>query len=224
MVIDRSSWFEWNNCVGIQETLGEMGKDEIKVEDVEEGEISDTASLEEITEEDFKKQESTTATSKVSSKPKAGARVWTMQDLYKYQVSRGYASNLYNLAWAQAVQNKPLNDIFVMEADADPDEKLKRSSASPNQNAKGVDEVVIEDDSGDEMDVKVVDVEKEEGELEEGEIDMDSEPVEKAAETEEVKAAVLSSENVESSDIGLEKRVNSIREALESVTLIEAEK
>ncbi|KAB1207718.1 RNA polymerase II C-terminal domain phosphatase-like 3 [Morella rubra] len=201
-----------------------MGKDEIKVEDVEEGEISDTASLEEITEEDFKKQESTTATSKVSSKPKAGARVWTMQDLYKYQVSRGYGSNLYNLAWAQAVQNKPLNDILVVEADADPDEKLKRSSASPNPNAKGVDEVVIEDDSGDEMDVKVVDVEKEEGELEEGEIDMDSEPVEKAAETEEVKAAVLSSENVESSDIGLEKRVNSIREALESVTLMEAEK
>jgi RNA polymerase II C-terminal domain phosphatase-like 3/4 len=98
MVVAGSNCCEWNNCAGIEETLGEMGKDGTKVEDVEEGEISDTASVEEISEEDFKKQESATmptttttaTTNNVSAKPKAGARVWTMQDLYKYQVSRGY--------------------------------------------------------------------------------------------------------------------------------------
>lgn len=238
MVVAGSNCCEWNNCAGIEETLGQMGRDGTKVEDVEEGEISDTASVEEISEEDFNKQESTTmtttttttttTTNNVSAKPKAGARVWTVQDLYKYQVSRGYASNLYNLAWAQAVQNKPLNEFFVVEKEeVGPEEKLKRSSASPNANAKVVDEVVIEDDSGDEMDVKVVDVEKEEGELEEGEIDMDLERDEKAAQAEEViEEAVMSIEgvSVESSEIdSKEQRVNSIREALKSVTVIEAE-
>ncbi|KAF5449255.1 hypothetical protein F2P56_029721 [Juglans regia] len=227
MVVAGSNCFEWNNSEGIEETLGEMGKDETKVEDVEEGEISDTASVEEITEEDFKKQESITATNTVSSKPIAGTRVWTVQDLYQYQVSRGYASSLYNLAWAQAVQNKPLNEIFVMEAEVDPDEKSKQSSALPNSNSKGIDEMVIDNDNGDDVDVKVVDVDKEEGELEEGEIDLDSEPVDKGAETDVVKdEAVLCNEivNVENSEIVSDKRVTSILEALESVTVIEAEK
>jgi RNA polymerase II C-terminal domain phosphatase-like 3/4 len=235
MVVAGSNCCEWNNCAGIEETLGEMGKDGTKVEDVEEGEISDTASVEEISEEDFKKQESTTMTTtttttttttpnNVSSKPKAGARVWTMQDLYEYQVSCGYASSLYNLAWAQAVQNKPLNEFFVVEKEeVGPEEKSKRSSASPNANPKVVDEVVIDDDSGEEMDV-----EKEEGELEEGEIDLDSEPVEKVAQAEGViDEMVLSNEgvSVESSEIdSKEERVKSIREALKSVTVIEAEK
>ncbi|KAE8023769.1 hypothetical protein FH972_009433 [Carpinus fangiana] len=234
MVVAGSNCCEWNNCAGIEETLGEMGKDGTKVEDVEEGEISDTASVEEISEEDFKKQESTTMTTttttttttpnNVSSKPKAGPLVWTMQDLYKYQVSRGYASSLYNLAWAQAVQNKPLNEFFAVEKEeVGPEEKSKRSSASPNANPKVVDEVVIDDDSGEEMDV-----EKEEGELEEGEIDLDSEPVEKVAQAEGViDEMVLSNEgvSVESSEIdSKEDRVNSIREALKSVTVIEAEK
>ncbi|KAG6651404.1 RNA polymerase II C-terminal domain phosphatase-like 3 isoform X2 [Carya illinoinensis] len=226
MVVAGSNWFGGNNCEGIEEALGEMGKDETKIEDVEEGEISDGASVEEITEENLKKQENATATTTVSSKPKAGARVWTMQDLYKYQVSRGYGSSLYNLAWAQAVQNKPLNEIFVMEAEVEQDEKSKRSSAPPNSNAKEVDEVVLDNDSKDEMDAKVVDVGKEEGELEEGEIDLDSEPIEKEVESEEVKEdAVLSSEsvNVESSEIVLEKRVTWIRETLESATVTEAE-
>lgn len=266
MVVRGSNSLEWNNCVEIEgeETLGKMGKEENKVEDVEEGEISDTASVEEISEEDFIKQETS---SKVSPKPKSEPRVWTMQDLYKYQVSRGYASNLYNLAWAQAVQNKPLNDIFVVEVEKD--EKLKRSSSTAAtaaatttppppavasvvvleekvKNDKVVDEVVI-DDSGDDMDV-----EKEEGELEEGEIDLDSETaemeevemaVEKATEAkpevEEVKLKVIAKEeegvssiesvNVERLEIDskekeLEKRVDSIREALGSVNVIEAEK
>ncbi|KAM4120220.1 hypothetical protein ACJW30_03G115700 [Castanea mollissima] len=246
-----------------------MGKEENKVEDVEEGEISDTASVEEISEEDFIKQETS---SKVSPKPKSEARVWTMQDLYKYQVSRGYASSLYSLAWAQAVQNKPLNEIFVMEAEKD--EKLKRSSSTATaaaaastpppppamasvvvveekvKNDKVVDEVVI-DDSSDDMDV-----EKEDGELEEGEIDLDSETVEKEVEMavekaaeakpelEEVEFKVIVKEEEEEEEEGvssvesvnverleidskekeLEKRVDSIREALGSVNVIEAEK
>ena len=276
MVVRGSNSLEWNNCVEIEgeETLGKMGKEENKVEDVEEGEISDTASVEEISEEDFIKQETS---SKVSPKPKSETRVWTMQDLYKYQVSRGYTSNLYNLAWAQAVQNKPLNDIFVVEVEKD--EKLKRSSSTAStaasaaatttppavasvvvveekvKNEKVVDEVVI-DDSGDDMDV-----EKEDGELEEGEIDLDSETVEKEEEVEmtvemavekaaeakpeveEVKLKVIAKEeeeegegissiesvNVERLEIDskekeLEKRVDSIREALGSVNVIEAEK
>ena len=276
MVVSGSNSLEWNNCVEIEgeETLGKMGKEENKVEDVEEGEISDTASVEEISEEDFIKQETS---SKVSPKPKSESRVWTMQDLYNYQVSRGYASSLYNLAWAQAVQNKPLNDIFVM--DVEKDEKLKRSSSTAStaasaaatttppavasvvvveekvKNEKVVDEVVI-DDSGDDMDV-----EKEDGELEEGEIDLDSETVEKEEEVEmtvemavekaaeakpeveEVKLKVIAKEeeeegegissiesvNVERLEIDskekeLEKRVDSIREALGSVNVIEAEK
>ena len=277
MVVSGSNSLEWNNCVEIEgeETLGKMGKEENKVEDVEEGEISDTASVEEISEEDFIKQETS---SKVSPKPKSESRVWTMQDLYNYQVSRGYASSLYSLAWAQAVQNKPLNDIFVM--DVEKDEKLKRSSSTAStaasaaaatttpaaaasvvvveekvKNDKVVDEVVI-DDSGDDMDV-----EKEDGELEEGEIDLDSETVEKEEEVEmtvemavekaaevkpeveEVKLKVIAKEeeeegegvssieivNVERLEIDskekeLEKRVDSIREALGSVNVIEAEK
>ena len=42
MVVAGLNCCEWNNCAGIEETLGEMGKDGTKVEDVEEGEISNT--------------------------------------------------------------------------------------------------------------------------------------------------------------------------------------
>ncbi|WCJ26747.1 RNA polymerase II C-terminal domain phosphatase-like 3 [Euphorbia peplus] len=125
-----------------------MGNDDenskIEEEDVEEGEISDTASVEEISAEDFNKQEI-----RVDDKPKEG-RFWTMKDVYKYQGGR-YVSGLYNLAWAQAVQNKPLNELFV---EVEPEE-------TPSSSVK--DQVVI-DDSDDEM-------EEGELELEEGEID-----------------------------------------------------
>lgn len=218
-----------------EEALSMMGKDESFVrvaEDVEEGEISDSASVEEISEEDFNKQDVAKVVSKDSdfkdSKPKGGdsSRLWTMQDLYSYPGFRGYTSGLYNLAWAQAVQNKPLNEIFVMEVD--PEEK--RSSSSPsvnssrdeNNNLKEVEKVVI-DDSGDEMDT----TEKEEGELEEGEIDLDSEPAQKEeAAQEEVKGLALNCDGVNfvDLDIELEKRVSSIREALACVSVIDAEK
>ena len=214
-----------------------MGKEENKVEDVEEGEISDSASVEEISEEDFNKQD--VKILKESKSPKAGeansnsnSRVWTMQDLCKYpSVIRGYSSGLYNFAWAQAVQNKPLNEIFVKEFEQpqqDENNNSKRSSPSSSvasvnskeekgSSGNSADRVLIDDDSGDEMyEDKVVNLDKEEGELEEGEIDLDSEPV---------KERGLSSEdgNVGNSD-ELEKRVNLIRGLLEGITVIEADK
>ncbi|KAH1040094.1 hypothetical protein J1N35_041837 [Gossypium stocksii] len=213
-----------------------MGKDEIKLEDVEEGEISDSASIEEISEEDFNKQEVKILKESKSSKggeANSNSRVWTMQDLCKYpSVIRGYASGLYNFAWAQAVQNKPLNDIFVKELEQQPqqDENNNSKRSSPSSSVASVnskeekgysgnsaDRVVIDDDTGDEMEEdKIVNLDKEEGELEEGEIDLDSEPV---------KERVLSSEdgNVGISD-ELEKRVSLIRGVLEGITVIEAEK
>lgn len=139
----------------------EMGKG---VEDVEEGEISDAASVEEISEEDFNKQDVVVKENN-NNKPKSGdARVWAVHDLYsKYpSICRGYASGLYNLAWAQAVQNKPLNDIFVMELDSD-------ANANGNNNRSSCGSVNSKE-------VVVVDVDKEDGELEEGEIDADADP------------------------------------------------
>ncbi|PQP94627.1 RNA polymerase II C-terminal domain phosphatase-like 3 [Prunus yedoensis var. nudiflora] len=129
-----------------------MGKDESAkvVEDVEEGEISDSTSVEEISEEDFVKQE------------KQEAKVPPMESK-----SNGRT-------------NKPLNELFAMDVDSEEKLKRSSSSLSVNSssredrsNAKEVDKVVIVD-SGDEMDV-----EKEEGELEEGEIDLDSEPADR---------------------------------------------
>jgi hypothetical protein len=45
VVVVGSNCCEWNNCAGIEETQGEMGKDGTKVEDVEEDEIFDTGRL-----------------------------------------------------------------------------------------------------------------------------------------------------------------------------------
>nr|XP_028952382.1 LOW QUALITY PROTEIN: RNA polymerase II C-terminal domain phosphatase-like 3 [Malus domestica] len=242
--------FGWNN---FEETLegGVMGKDDESakvVEDVEEGEISDSNSVEEISEEDFVKQEKQQEVKVVvpppppkdQSKSNGGddARVWTMRDMYNHPGLRGYRSGLVSLAWAQAVQNKPLNQKPLnqfLQMNVDPDEKLKRSSSSPSvnsperSNAKEVDGVVIVD-SGDEMDA-----EKEEGELEEGEIDLDSEASadEKAAAgvADEAGDGVLDCDNMnlDNPETGLkneelEKRVSLIRKALASVTRNEAEK
>ncbi|OIW17296.1 hypothetical protein TanjilG_22408 [Lupinus angustifolius] len=132
-----------------------------EVEDVEEGEISDSASVEEISEEDFKKQQDVVKVNDNKPKEDSTARVWAVNDLYtKYPtICSGYASGLYNLAWAQAVQNKPLNDIFVM--DVDNSNKLCSSSVKEDVGVNG--QVVI-------------DLDKEDGELEEGEIDGDADP------------------------------------------------
>lgn len=210
MLVVGSNQFVWNNNLKEQETLVRMG-----IEDVEEGEISDTASVEEISEEDFNKQDVRVLK---EAKSKGDGRVWTMQnlrDLYKYhQACSGYASRLYNLAWAQAVQNKPLNDIFVLD-----DEESKRSSSSRDDNNPSPAKVII-DDSNDEVDVKMEDMsEKEEGELEEGEIDLDSEPVLKIQGVFDVNDL-----EIDTKERDLVERVKSIQEALESITVIEAEK
>ncbi|KAJ6945713.1 RNA polymerase II C-terminal domain phosphatase-like 3 [Populus alba x Populus x berolinensis] len=188
-----------------------MGKNEIAagggssgIEDVEEGEISDTASVEEISEEDFNKQE-VVIVKETPSSNNSTQKVWTVRDLYKYQVGGGYMSGLYNFAWARAVQNKPLNELFV---EVELDDSSKKSSINSSKEDK---RTVVIDDSGDEMDVvKVIDIEKEKGELEEGEIDLDSEPV------------VVQSEGMASVDV--ENKVKSIRKDLESVSVIETEK
>nr|KYP64844.1 hypothetical protein KK1_019455 [Cajanus cajan] len=172
-----------------------MGKE---VEDVEEGEISDTASVEEITEEDFNKQD--VKVNNNNNKPNGSdARVWAVHDLYsKYPtICRGYASGLYNLAWAQAVQNKPLNDIFVMELDSDGN--ANSNSNNSNRPSSG---------SVNSKEVVMVDVDKEEGELEEGEIDADADP-----EAEGETVVVSASETVaDSEQLGL-------RDVLEGVTV-----
>ncbi|GFS33066.1 C-terminal domain phosphatase-like 3 [Actinidia rufa] len=228
-----------------QTLVGKMGKEEFQsVEDVEEGEISDSASVEEISEEDFIKQEvvKVSGNSNIPDKP----RVWTMRDLYKYPISQNYASGLYNLAWAQAVQNKPLDDILVKPTEDN--SNLKQSSSSSSLNGKEQNKInnggsgsltyssmkevknkVIIDVSGDEdEDAKleaVAGCEKEEGELEEGEIDLDSEVVQRV-EDEGLEGNDEDSMklDIDVNDNEMEKRINSIREELETVTKRNAEK
>ncbi|XP_027349829.1 RNA polymerase II C-terminal domain phosphatase-like 3 [Abrus precatorius] len=164
-----------------------------EVEDVEEGEISDTASVEEITEEDFNKQDVVKVNNNINPKG-SDARVWAVHDLYsKYpNICRGYASGLYNLAWAQAVQNKPLNDIFVMEPDSDANANSYNNSNRSSTAAVNSKELVV------------VDVDKEEGELEEGEIDADADP--------EAGSVVISSAVSNYEQLG-------VRDVLEGVTV-----
>lgn len=224
------------------------------IEEVEEGEISDSGSVEEISEEDFVKLEAATNNNN-NNKP----RVWTVQDLYKFPVSRNYSSGLYNLAWAQAVQNKSLDEVLVKQEEII-NSNLKRSSSSssatntnqPNKTSNGLSlstlkdaEKVIIDVSGDDDDdyegADKVEKNKEEGELEEGEIDLDSEIVVKI-EDDDDEGLKGNNDGVDANqldnDVGdtiqldttdgeeneVERRVNSIREALGTVTMVDAEK
>ncbi|KAK7273161.1 hypothetical protein RIF29_14209 [Crotalaria pallida] len=159
--------FDCEKKLKISET--EIGMTNEVIEDVEEGEISDS-DIEEISEEDFKKpqqqQQQDDSKDKDESKPKEDStRVWAVHDLYsKYpDICRGYASGLYNLAWAQGVQNKPLNDIFVMDVDSD---------ANVNANDNNSNQLSL----GSVKEEVVIDLDKEDGELEEGEIDADANP------------------------------------------------
>lgn len=239
-----------------QTLIGKMGQ---SIEDVEEGEISDSASVEEISEEDFVKLEPT------NNKP----RVWTVQDLYKFPVSRNYSSGLYNLAWAQAVQNKSLDEVLVKSGEEIINSNLKRSSSSSSVNgieinktsndgsvglscsSKKEEEKVIIDVSGDDdddEDAKEVENEKEEGELEEGEIDLDSDEIVHTSLNDDEGClkgkidgdAIQLDNDLDSTQLDndldsiqldtdgeenvVERRVNSIREALETVTKSDAEK
>ncbi|KAJ0585590.1 hypothetical protein HanRHA438_Chr05g0238391 [Helianthus annuus] len=155
--------------------------------DVDEGEISDLASVEEISAEDFSAKTPVDDCSNECSKQQMQQqkKVWTMQDLVKhqnkYQMSRNYAPGLYNFAWAQAVQNKPLDDYLKNlntrsgggDVNVDVDKQLMQLNGNGDGDNVGVKEekivVFISGDDGDS--------EKEEGELEEGEIDLDVEVV-----------------------------------------------
>lgn len=184
---------------------------------------------------------------------------WTVQDLYKFPVSRNYSSGLYNLAWAQAVQNKSLDEVLVKSGE-EVNSNLKRSSSSSSVNgievnktsndgslglscsSKKEEEKVIIDVSGDDdddEDAKEVDNEKEDGELEEGEIDLDSDEIVHTSLNDdegclkgEIDGDAIQLDN-DLDSIQLEtngeenvvkRRVNSIREALETVTKSDAEK
>ncbi|XP_010549545.1 PREDICTED: RNA polymerase II C-terminal domain phosphatase-like 3 [Tarenaya hassleriana] len=215
---------------GCSRTLIGMGKDDesVVMADVEEGEISDAASVEEISEDDFVRQQGRTSSSPAAIAAAGGGgnnigargsngsnpRVWTMRDLLtKYPGYRGYAaSGLYNFAWAQAVQNKSLNEAMGMEIGS---ENEKGSSQS---RIKEGDKIAIDDSE---------DNEREEGELEEGEIDLDSVPIDDklgvvGIQTKPVSGAVANVVQTDTKEKDLENRVKLIRAVLESTSLVEA--
>ncbi|OAY70586.1 RNA polymerase II C-terminal domain phosphatase-like 3 [Ananas comosus] len=137
------------------------------------------------------------------------SRVWM-----GYTMPRNYAAHLYNFAWAQAVQNKPLGlDLNPVGSEADPD-------------SEGLDMVidVSSEESGGGM-------EKEEGELEEGEIELGSEPAaEQPIELDSDKPEEKKEPEEKESD-GIEherpadfdSRVSLILEELDGITMEEAE-
>lgn len=226
MVEVRSNLSILNNHKEKEEALVTMVRDEILLQDVEEGEISDSGSIKEIVEDGFKKADSRVF------KPNGGsyvnntdsnARVWTTRDVYRYPISSGYASGLYNLAWARAVQNKPLDEIFVK---IDPNENLKPSLSSSSNTTTLSSRNNTVDPSKDA--VKIISSppeEEEEGELEEGEIDRDFEPIGKPQDSGKgdlVSTLIVSGEP----EVNLkeDEQVTSILEALKTVTLVDAEK
>lgn len=196
-----------------KETLDWMARDRPRggASRADEGEISDgdsSASLEEISAEDFKQD--------AGAPPRS--KVWM-----GYPMSMNYAPSLYSFAWAQAVQNKPLGLDLKPVGSAD----LPAKSAGGNPvKEEGYNVVDSSEESGDGM-------EKEEGELEEGEIGFGSEPVgdeiidlssdkpEKDSESEEKKDL----DEKETEEIGeFDRRVSLILEELDAVTEEEAEK
>lgn len=227
------------------------------VHDVEEGEISDSASsVEEISEEAFNKREPSPAATATAAAPapplhtnpgntdinninnnhlnnQQKQRVWTMRDLYQYHSSRKYSAGLYNLAWASAVQNKPLDEVLVMEFPkaATPENNggnsiLKRGGSegplTVNSDKEAQAEAATCAASPLDFDMihaegKGEEEEKEEGELEEGEIDFDSDMV--------VKANVdVREDKEEDKQADIDQSLDLIRKGLESVTTEDAEK
>lgn len=209
------------------------------VEDVEEGEISGDE-VEVISEADFI-HEPRVSRQKSSGVVGGGSRVWMNYPLTR---SGNYAPDLYNLAWAQAVQNKPLyaRGGFGSAVRSNNDKEGEKKGVDPG---KEICSVVIDDSSDDGA------VEKEEGELEEGEIDLDSDVVMKSEspsgnefsleskerespsgnelekgskETESENEVSEKEPDKESKEKEFDKRVNMISEALKTVTVSNAEK
>nr|XP_043638933.1 RNA polymerase II C-terminal domain phosphatase-like 3 [Erigeron canadensis] len=202
--------------------MGKEGENNNKL--AEEGEISDSGSIEEITEEVFvsannnnNSNNKSQSANKPESKPNKNVdrskprqqQVWTMEDLVKYQnkyqMSRNYAPGLYNFAWAQAVQNKPLDDYLT---------NMNNNNANKEVN------VVVDDDDDDNDKIVVMDLsgdgsEKEEGEIEEGEIDLDIDT--------DVDMNNKSKQEEEGSN-DVEKLIDVIRIGLQGITLNDANK
>ncbi|KAI4381331.1 hypothetical protein MLD38_007410 [Melastoma candidum] len=138
-----------------------------------------------------------------------------MQELYKYQIKQGYASGLHNLAWAQAVKNKPLNEVLDMEVDKDGKEK-------DGSSMKGDTKVVI-DEYNDEV------LEKEEGEIEEGELGVEIDSGNKGNEEESSKDMKLEDaddvceDEIDMDEDEIGRRLLSFQEALDSVMSANAE-
>ncbi|XP_051148810.1 RNA polymerase II C-terminal domain phosphatase-like 3 isoform X2 [Andrographis paniculata] len=208
-----------------------LGKVEEEIHDVEEGEISDSNSVEEITEEVFNTKQQATASSPPPLKNitnsnisnvintnsgGSGARVWTMRDIYKYQIASNTTyKGLHNLAWAQAVNNKPLDEVFVMVEGGSNNISNGMNYASGLMNASNGNEerivIDVEEDEG----------EKEEGELEEGEIGLDSELIlgNRDSIKEEVEGQANASDQLETS-----KLLFSIKEELEHLSVADVQK
>lgn len=211
-----------------------MGKDiMVSVDvDVEEGEISDSASVEEISAEVFSANKSSEVVSvnknvlvedskqqqqHQQQQQQSQPQLWTMQDLVKYQkkyqTSRNYAPGLYNFAWAQAVQNKPLDD-YLTTLNTNTSTKQSNNSVVVKEEESVNNDKVIVDISGDDD----ADSEKEEGEIEEGEIDLDTD-------TEVVNTEVDANAGKQGGDEGnVEKCIEVIRIGLEGITVSDANK
>ncbi|KAL4382823.1 RNA polymerase II C-terminal domain phosphatase-like [Arachis hypogaea] len=210
--------FRFSDCENLKAIKSEGM--ERGVGDVEEGEISDS-SIEEITEEVFKNKEaaklnSSNSSSNNNKQKGSDPNVWTVHDLYsKYPtICRGYG--LVNLAWATAVQNRSLNEIFVMDVDPDSNANANASAAmSSNQSSSG--SAGVKENASE---VVIVDDDKEEGELEEGEIDDDGADPE-ASVTEGVQSAAEC--GVVASDTDSTSDKLSVREVLEGVTVANVE-
>ncbi|XP_039124494.1 RNA polymerase II C-terminal domain phosphatase-like 3 [Dioscorea cayenensis subsp. rotundata] len=186
---------------GEEETLDRMSRDD---------EMSDggsSESLEEISADAFKRRDDIRG---------SRSRVWM-----EVPRQRNYSPHLYNFAWAQAVQNKPLgfevSPMGSVEIVGDGEKGVKEDPC----------DVVIEDSS------ENVGGEKEEGELEEGEIGFGSDvvaPVTDVDESNEPPPDADESNGKEDIEVEVEemgefdKSVSLILEELDAITVEEVEK
>ncbi|CAA7405175.1 unnamed protein product [Spirodela intermedia] len=138
-----------------------MARDGALLGEEDEGDISYNA-VEGVPEEDVKRRD--------FPRTSRSGRVWMGDPMrFSTMLGRNYAANLYNFAWAQAVQNKPLVS-FV------PEEATPMGSGSLNPGEDDATTVPSGQEDGDLVENMESSgpVEKEEGELEEGEITLAS--------------------------------------------------
>ncbi|KAL2903722.1 RNA polymerase II C-terminal domain phosphatase-like 3 [Bienertia sinuspersici] len=202
----------------------------MKVDGGEEGEIPDPDAIVEISKEEFKPSKQHQQQQQSTSKTTTSKPEFWMGGMFGY----GGASGLYNIAWAQAVQNKPLNDVFVKLKKGEADDKNNNANNNSTSN-KATDDTAAKEQDGQQQQqrqsvnnatnevAKMVDTEKEEGELEEGEIDLDSEDSDNNNNNNGNKVEDDFS-GMEREDIELENQVSSIRKVLHNVTAAEAHK